>query len=274
MSVAAVRYPPVSVPGLRDLTVRPAEAPWAPAGLQRIDYTSGCDGRADWALAWPGADATRWVVHLHGHGSTGDQLHTRPDINRLWLPRYRAAGLGVLSPNLRGNAWMSPAAAHDLHALLEAVRRLFGPARFLFFSGSMGGTGNLIYAVLHPEDVQALGAMCPAVDIASYYGWCRERNTGVIAQIADAIRADYGGEPTDRPEVYAAHSALAHGERLTMPAVVVHGDADAIIPVEPVRELAGRMAGRATFRYEELPGGHHDSPLESVCAIDWAIARL
>ncbi len=264
----------MTAPGLRELAIGPEESPWAPAGLQRIDYTSGLDGRRDWALAWPGRDPARWVVHLHGHGSTGDQLHTRPDINRLWLPKYRAAGLGVLSPNLRGNAWMAPAAAHDLHALLEAVRREFGARRFLLFSGSMGGTGNLAYAVLHPDDAQAVGALCPAVDVASYYAWCRERNTGVIREIADAICESYGGDPVARPDVYAAHSALRRCDRLTMPVVVVHGSADAVIPVEPARELARRMSGRATFRYEEQPGGHHDSPLEAAWAIDWAIAQL
>ena len=32
------------------------------------------------------------MVHLHGHGSHGDQIFTRPDIRDLWLSLYRELG--------------------------------------------------------------------------------------------------------------------------------------------------------------------------------------
>ena len=94
---------------------------------------------------------------------------------------------------------MSPAAASDLHALLRFVRSEYGARAFLFFSGSMGGTSNLIYSVLHPADVQAAGALCPAVDLASYYAWCRARDAGVIREGGPADFALVHGDPLSDP---------------------------------------------------------------------------
>jgi pimeloyl-ACP methyl ester carboxylesterase len=242
------------------------ENPLGFAGVERLTYP--IDGGEDWALAWPGTHDA-WVVHLHGHGSTGDQIFTRADIREAWLAAYRRLGFGVLSANLRGNAWMCPAAAADLHRLLARVREAYGVEDFLFVSGSMGGTANLIYSMLHPEDVRAMVALCPATDIGAYARWCRLHPGGVIDEIYAAIVNAYGGTPEERLAVYAAHSAAAHAARLTMPLFVCHGDDDRLIPVEESRRLAAALAGVPTFTYLELPGGHHDSPLLGFEMGEW-----
>jgi pimeloyl-ACP methyl ester carboxylesterase len=241
--------------------VAPARQAGVPDGVVRVEYASAVDGARDWALLWPPKRDATWVVMVHGHGSHGDQLYTRPDIRDAWLPEFRRAGAGLLTPNLRDNAWMSPAAAADLRDLLAHARKVYGAKRFVFASGSMGGTSNLIYAALHPEDVAAVVALCPATDLASYYTWCREADEGVRKEIADAIRRAYGGDPRQRAAVYATHSALKHAERLTMPVFMAHGSTDAVIPVSQSRRLAGAMAEARDFVYVEVPDGDHDSPL-------------
>ena len=256
---------------------RPASGDAFADGVLRLDYTSGVDGRADWAVVWPGTSSDDWIVMIHGHGSHGDQLWTRPDIRDQWLPAFRRTGMSILSPNLRDNAWMGPSAVADLRDLLAFVRTRYGARRFVFASGSMGGTSNLIYAVVHPEDVSGVVALCPATDIGPYCTWCRCTPDAppVLGEIAVAIESSYGGPPDSRADVYRAHSALAHADRLTMPVMVVHGSADAVIPVEPSRRLAERLADQPAFRYVEQPGGHHDSPLPMcVEALDWVCARM
>jgi pimeloyl-ACP methyl ester carboxylesterase len=247
-----------------------------PTGVERLDYASGVDGTADWAMVWPGESTERWIVKLHGHGSHGDQLWTRPDLRDQWLPAFRATGASILSPNLRDNAWMGPSAAADLHDLLTFVRSRYSVKEFIFASGSMGGTSNLVYAVLHPEDVAAVVALCAVTDMGPYYDWCRRTTggPGSLAGIADAIQNGYDSTPAERPDVYQAHSALAHADRLTMPVMLVHGSADEIIPVDESRRLAQRLDGVGTFRYVEMPDGHHDSPLaKCVEALHWVLAR-
>jgi len=256
---------------LLDIHVTTWENPHDYEGVQCLTYPT--DTGDDWALAWPGERRT-WVVHLHGHGSTGDQIFTREDIRDTWLAAYRRLGLGVLSANLRGNAWMCPAAADDLHRLLAWSRGHYGVGDFLFVSGSMGGTSNLIYGILHPEDISAMVALCPATDIGAYARWCRQHPGGVIDEIYAAIVQAYGGPPEEQPEVYAAHSAVAHAARLTMPLFVCHGDDDKIIPVEESRRLAAALADVPTFSYLELPGGHHDSPLFAFDLEEWLASQL
>ena len=48
-------------------------------------------------------------------------------------------------------------------------------------------------------------------------------------------------------------------ESMQAPALVVHGDADRILPVENGRTLAARLPNA---RYVELPGAGHNLPLE------------
>jgi pimeloyl-ACP methyl ester carboxylesterase len=250
-----------------------AFTPAVPDGVARVDYASGVDGAGDWALAWPPATGHAWVVVLHGHGADGAQLYTRADIREHWLKPLRAAGLGVLTVNLRGNAWMSPPAAADLHDLLGWLRKHHGADRFLFISGSMGGTGNLTYATLHPEDCAAVVALGTSTDLAAYCGWCLSHTNGILPEIGQAMLRAYGGPPDELPELYRRHSPLFNAERLTMPVFVAHGEQDALMPVTQARALAAKLKGRPTFTYVEVPGGNHDSPLFCREAIDWLLKQ-
>jgi pimeloyl-ACP methyl ester carboxylesterase len=256
--------------------LQPAAQPGFPAGVLRCEYHSEVDGFADWALIWPPEKGDTWIVMIHGHGSHGDQLYTRADIRDMWLPVYRRDGFGILTPNLRDAAWMGPRAAADMQALLDVLRRDFGAARFIFSSGSMGGASNLIYAVLHPQDVAGVVALCPATDLPSYYDWCRARYNGVIKEIADAIEAAYDGDPATARGLYARHSALRNApRRLNMPIYVSHGTGDALIPVSQARLFAGAMACKPDFTYVEIPDGDHDRPLIKCAeAMEWVVRRL
>ncbi|MFA6100692.1 MAG: alpha/beta hydrolase [Victivallaceae bacterium] len=242
-----------------------AAGEYLPEGTGRLNYISDADEHADWALALPGENPELWIVVIHGHGSHGDQLYARQDIRELWLPVFRQTGAGILTVNLRDNAWMGPAAVADMHDLIEWLRREYGMKKTIFASGSMGGTSNLIYAVLHPEDVSGVVARGAATDLASYYNWCVRQQMPIIQEIGEAIRIAYGGTPEQKPELYRRHSALANAARLKMPVFFAHGGADQLIPVEQARALADKLAGQKNFSYFEIPGGNHDSPLtESI----------
>lgn len=243
--------------------------PSAPSGVEKLDYRSEVDGRNDWALAWPPLRGRTWVVHLHGHGSSGDQVFTRADIRDEWLAHYRMLGLGVMAPNLRENAWMCPEAVMDLHLLVGWIRRQYDVREFLFLSGSMGGTGNLIYAIRHPEDVHAVAALCPVTDIAAYHDWCGAHPDGVRDEIRLAIEAAYGGTPDQEPERYSAHNVTRHAAKLAMPVLLSHAVGDEVIPVQQSRALHACMAAAWNLHYVEIPGGDHDTPLHQSGMLDW-----
>ena len=243
-----------------------------PAALLRLDYRRYGDDVPDWALVLPPTgDVRTWLVNIHGHGSEGDQLYTRDDIREMWLMHYLRRGFGILTPNLRGNGWMSPSVVMDMDNLLDFLRSRYGAERFLFDGGSMGGTSSLIYATLRPENVSGLSVRGAATDLVFYLDYCqRQRNIPsdpewhsiVLGQIADAIIEHYGGTPDECPEVYRAHSAIHHAERLRgIPFLFSHGVHDAIMPVVMARRFAAAMADNPDFTYVEMPGGEHDAPL-------------
>ena len=118
--------------------------------LHRFEYQSTVDGIADWYLFHDAGKEKDCIVLLHGHGSHGDQILTRSDLAP-WRAYLAELDVSVLSPNLRDNAWMAPAAAADLHHLLAAGKETHAWRRIFFAAGSMGGTSALIFAMLHPE---------------------------------------------------------------------------------------------------------------------------
>ena len=222
--------------------------------LRRFEYRSAVDGKSDWYLlhdAGPGRDC---VVVLHGHGSHGDQLLTRPDLAP-WLACLERLDVSVVSPNLRDNAWMSPAAAADLTHLLEEGKKRYSWRRILHAAGSMGGTSALIFSILHPELSDGLVVLGAATDIGRYCDWCETQQQPILREIHDAIRSSY------REEDYPLHNVCLHAEKLTMPIRFYHGGADRTIPVSEARSLAELLTGKKRFHYRELEGGNHDSPL-------------
>ncbi len=206
-----------------------------------------------------GAAGSPLVVVLHGHGSHGDQLLTRRDISELWLPYLRAADVGVLCPNLRDNAWMSPAATEDLANLLRREREAVPNRRLLITGGSMGGTGALIFAMRHPELTDACVAFGAATALDAYMAWLAEPGTGRehLHGLLEALQDAYPDQAARD-----AHSVAFHADALpSVPIIHIHGGADEIIPVEQAHRLVAQMEGKSNFRYKEIPNGDHDSPL-------------
>lgn len=224
--------------------------------FERVEYESAADGFRDLYLVHRVGNARICAVVLHGHGSTGDQLLTRPDIAENWTRFLLKQNVSILSPNLRGNAWMKEAAVADLRQIIEAEREKNPWQKLLVVSGSMGGTGALIFAMRHPELVNGVGALGAATDPQSYLDWLEPETGPILQEIRAALLAAY---PT--PESRETNSVLRHADRLAMPVCYLHGEADATIPVSEARALRDRLAGKPDFFYREIGDGNHDSPL-------------
>ena len=250
-----------------------------PPEMYRLEYESPVDGVKDAALIRPPTNGKRdWMVVIHGHGSHETQLCMRQDVRRVQLTAYLELGIGIITPNLRNNAWMGPAAVLDMDALLDFLRSRYGAERFYFESGSMGATSNIIYACLRPRNVSGVVARGAITDLAAYIPFCREGQVvtpeddwrrQTFKEIADCIEEAYGGTPEERPEIYRAHSPLFHPEALAdIPIYLAHGTQDELMPVAQSRRFAAAMADNPNFTYVEVPGGGHDAPLSIPCLED------
>lgn len=243
----------LSVAELTDRKIYPAQA-------RRLEYRSGYDGETDWAIYVPGDVRQNTVVYLHGSFSHGDQIFARSDIRNFWLPRVQAGGHPLLSINMRGTSYMSPAATRDFTDLLDYCRREFRLGKVVLLGGSGGASSAMAYACVHPERVDGVIAM-GMCDIFSRLDFARNSPMPVLQELARVTFAAYGGTPEECPEPYRQRSVLAHTDKLTMPIVLTMGEADALIPVAETRKIVEAMRGRSNFTYCEIPNGDHDSAL-------------
>jgi len=239
-------------------SVTPMRGDAYPAGTQRITYTSALDCAEDWALFLPGDPGKNTIVYLHGSFSHADQIFTRKDVRDFWLTRIRSGRHNLLSVNMRGTSYMSPAATADLTDLLDYCRTQFGCQRFVLLGGSGGASSAMAYAVLHPEKIHGVVAM-GMCDILERLNFARRSDKPVLQRLAKTVFAAYGGTLEEKPDLYRARSVLAHTDRLTMPVILTMGEADPLIPVAETRKIAAAMKGRSNFVYHEIPKGNHDS---------------
>lgn len=224
----------------------------------RIDYLSRVDGLSDYYYLHNSGINTACLVWLHGHGSHGDQLFTRKDIAEWWSPTLEKYNISAIAPNLRDNCWMGTAAVSDLYEILTDCKEKYGFSRYIFLAGSMGGTGALIFASIHPELVDGLGILGAASDIWRYREYCRNAaEPQILHEIYDAIDKHY------KPEDYALHNVCSHFEGLTMPFAYYHGIDDKVMPVSEMEALREKMKDFPNATFKAVPGTH-DAPLTYI----------
>jgi 3-oxoadipate enol-lactonase len=98
-------------------------------------------------------------------------------------------------------------------------------------------------------------------------GWT-ERNPERFEEILAARREHPTPEETLDAHLRACYAFYGRGcdvERIAVPALVLHGDADLIVPVENGRILASRLPNA---RYVELPGRGHNVQLEDPATLN------
>jgi len=194
------------------------------------------------------------VIHLYGSGAS----HT--DYN-LMRPPYaqlrrglREAGYWVVVPDLGPAHWMNPRSVATLDAIIAGMvaRGEGDPRRVHLLGTSMGGVSALIYSSQRQDVLRSVCALFPMTD---FEAWVAEQ-PGYLAPISQA----HGFDPANPGTALRALSPLNHVEDFVkIPVFLLHGDADAIVPVHHSRDFAAalRCAGGRVF-YREVPGGGHD----------------
>lgn len=242
-------------------STKPVQDDLYPQGVVRVDFKSEYDGKNDWALFMPGDTGKNTIVYMHGSFSTADQIFTRADIRNHWLERIRANQHPLLSLNLRGTEYMSPAVTADTTAMLDYCRAEHGCKNTVLLGGSGGASSAMAYAVLHPDKIQGVVAM-GMCDIFARLDFARKSANPTLKKLAASVFAAYGGDLESKKELYAQRSVLKHAERLMdMPVILTIGEKDPVIPATETRKIAEALRGNPRFIYREIPDGGHDSAL-------------
>ena len=207
-------------------------------------------------VAKPG-QKTGLVVHLYGHGGSLT-LHCMmmPSFSLL-LQRLCEKGYWVIVPDLGPSHFMNAQAVARLDAIIAGMMEKDGvdPDRIHLLGGSMGGASALIYASRRQKTVRSICALFPITDLAA---WTAER-PGWLPPVMQAHGLDAASTAASLHDL----SPINHiGTFVGIPVLLVHGDADGVVPVHHSRDFhsALRAAGGESV-YHEVPGGGHDDAI-------------
>lgn len=231
----------------RSVLDRPA--PDAPATLT---YAPGPAGVIDlWAPVPPDRAPTRDVLVALVHGGFWrpqfDRTHLRPLANSLAAQGFHVASVEYPRPGMPGGGWPGTLAAveHALRLLLSATDL---PPTVVAVGHSAGG--HLAVSAAAPGRVPGLAGVVALAGVLDLHLAAR------LDLDRGAATALLGSAPTLEPARWAAADPAR--QRLTVPAVLIHGDADEQVPVEVSRAyLASRTPADAPCRLLELPGVEH-----------------
>ncbi|MGZ0173104.1 MAG: alpha/beta hydrolase family protein [Planctomycetales bacterium] len=206
------------------------------------------------------------LIALHGHGSDrwqfvkqarGECSGTRDVAKR--------HGMLLVSPDYRATtSWMGPKAEEDLAQIVAAIKKRFVVQHVVVSGGSMGGTGALTFAAMHPELVDGVVSLNGTANLVEY------------ERFGDAIAASFGGSRTDVPDEYRSRSAEFFSDRFTMPVAATTGGSDAIVPPDSVLRLlkAIQRKNKDVLSIHRPTGGHSTNYSDTVQAFEFVISRL
>lgn len=197
-----------------------------------VSFTAVCDGTEQrYVLMLPaGFEASQshdLLIALHGHGSDRWQFINDPqEACRATREAALARGMIYVSPDYRApTSWMGPKAEADLVQIISSLKKEYRVLRVFLCGGSMGATGSLTFAVLHPDLIDGVVAINPCANLVAYEGF------------QDAIQASYGGTKKQVFQEYKNRSPEYWPERLTMPVGMTLGGKDETIPPDSALRL-------------------------------------
>lgn len=241
----------------------------------------------------------RLAYERRGTGSPMVLLHGYPLDHQIWddIVPLLADTFELIIPDLRGFGGSSTvdsfSAMEDYAADIAALLDQLEIQRAAIVGHSMGGYVALAFARLYPDRVTGLGlvssqvlADAPDRKEGRYKSAAEVADKGIAGVVAamtpkftsDARLQEFAKQVMERQQPAGYIGALkAMAERvdstpllssITVPVVLVHGDADALIPIDRAREVKSAIPGAHLV---EIGGAGHvpmlDSPQKTAEAL-------
>jgi pimeloyl-ACP methyl ester carboxylesterase len=205
------------------------------------------------------------LIALHGHGSDRWQfVQNARDECRAARDVAAKHGMIFVSPDYRATtSWMGPRAESDMVQIIGDLKLRYHVGKVILCGGSMGGTGCLTFAVLHPELIDGVASMNGTANLVEY------------GNFQDAVRESYGGTKAEVPDEYRKRSAEFFPERLTMPVGITAGGKDDIVPAASVVRLAEKLRamGRNVLMVYREDGAHATNYEDATAILEFAVGK-
>lgn len=141
----------------------------------------------------------------------------------------------------------------DVAAIVAAVRDL-KPTRFLALVGSSAGGAVAAQAVARGTGVDALALLAAPASWVSFAADPVAGLTRVTQEAGMAVAPDVMEDPTDWAAEFDRVSTRDAAPHVTVPMLVLHGDADDVVPVDHAGDIA---AGARDAELHIVKGGTH-----------------
>ena len=199
------------------------------------------------------------IIALHGHGSDRWQYATwdRDECNAFRNFALQNEMIAV-TPDYRGKtSWMNYAAERDIIQIIHSYKTNFRIEKVFIVGGSMGGTGALTFAALHPDLVDGVTAMNPLANHLEYN------------RFQDAIARSFGGWKEQIPEEYKKRSAEYWPECFIMPVAITVGLKDTIVPPKSILRFANvlKAIDKDVYLNVDSLGGHETNYEQAMNAL-------
>lgn len=236
-----------------------------------VTFRAAVDGSEQkYVLVIPDGFASRKtrpaLIVLHGHGSDRWQfVKERRDECRAVRDVAKEHGMLVVSPDYRAKtSWMGPKAEADLVQIVGEIRERHRVDKVVLCGGSMGGTGSLTFAALHPDLVDGVISMNGTANLVEY------------PNFLNAIAESYGGTRKEVPEEYRKRSAELFPEKFTMPVAATTGGNDRLVPPDSVQRLvdAIRKKNSDVLLIHRPEGGHATNYADAREATEFVVKKV
>jgi len=244
--------------------------------LMDVHYPKQANGRA--------------IVVVPGSGWTSKQTYDAAQLTaltssvRFFLPKLLEAGYTLFVVNHRnGPRFHYPAAVEDVQRAVRFIRYhalSYGvaPDRMGALGYSSGAYLAALLGVLNgvgngddPDPINRVSAGVQSVAAAATPADLTHYQSAVWAVFMGQVVAPAGGSPDPiAVAAYRAASPVTHVSSSSAPMLLLHGDADAIVPFQMAETMLAAMekAG-APARLIRLSGGSHDFAGETSARPDW-----
>ena len=203
------------------------------------------------------------IIGLHGHGFDRWQ-YIRESRGECSGVRDVAAKYDAIfvSPDYRApTSWMGLKAEADVVQIIADLRRQYKVSKVIMTGGSMGGTGVLTFAAIHPDLVHGICSLNGTGNLLEYRG------------MDDVFQESFGGTKAEIPAEYKLRSAEYWPERLTMPIAFTAGGKDEGVPPHSVLRMADvlTLLGRKILMIYRPETGHETNYADTVAAAEFAV---